>query len=54
MIRLFYNEQGIIMYAITKEAAIDLNMPYVDCDDDHIKINLWRVDPKTKTLIPIK
>ena len=54
MIRLFYNEQGDIMYAITKEASVDLGLPFIDCEDDNIKINKWRIDTENKTLVYIE
>lgn len=54
MIRLFYNQEGEILYAFTKEAALNLDLPFIDYHDDNIKINEWRIEPGSKELTRVE
>ena len=54
MIRIYYNEQGDITWTVSVHAAPTVSEPYIDHEDDNIKINCWRVDTDTKQLIAVE
>ena len=51
MIRIYYDETGHIAQKFTGTGVAGLcNLPYIDLEQD-IKINEWRVDTATLTLV---
>ena len=54
MIRIYYNEQGDITWTVSTAAAPITTETYIDCEDDNIKINCWRVDINAKQLIAVE
>jgi hypothetical protein len=52
MIRLYYDQEGTIIWAVTDHAAPNYPLPYIKHEDDNIKINEWAIDPVSKNLIP--